>query len=259
MASILGRHCGTWGLLVMAALPAFVLLAQAGAQSIAEDKTTVVRGVVERFTIAPKGETHGLVLDDGTEVRWPPYLGAKVKDLVARNDRVRVTGWIEAGKKKKDGPHFKAIAIANLTTNESVDLTEGPPGAPSLTVRGVVERFTIAPKGETHGLVLDDGTEVRWPPYFQDRVRTVVRVNDKVRATGWVDVGKKGDKHVKARTITNLTTDKSIDLTATALASAPAQPPAAAPSARIRALEEQIEQLRKEIESLRDKKGKDKK
>ncbi len=238
-------------LLLLTAVPAFALLARAGAQPATEVRAAVVRGIVVRFTIAPKGETHGLILDNGTEVRWPPHLGAKVTRLLARHDKVRVTGWTHIGK--KGDRHFKAMSIVNLNTNKSLDIGSeafGQAGG-SMTVRGVVARFTRAPKGEVHGLVLDDGTELRWPPWLQKRVCGVVRQGDKLRASGWVEMGKKGDRHVHTCTIADLTTGQVIDLT-DGLAVDDRTPDT---DSRIRALEERMDRLRREIAALRGKKG----
>jgi hypothetical protein len=50
-----------------------------------------------------------------------------------------------------------------------------PPGdSDSRTVRGRVQRFTTAPKGEVDGMVLDDGTVVHWPPHLENKVTAVV-------------------------------------------------------------------------------------
>ena len=41
------------------------------------------------------------------------------------------------------------------------------------TVEGEVERLTTAPKGETDGAVLADGTMLHWPPHMGDRFAAV--------------------------------------------------------------------------------------
>src|SRR5277367_2347028 len=139
-----------------------------------------VRGKVDRFTTAPKGEVDGLILDDGTWVHWPPHLENRFKDIAARGDRVRVTGWTETGP--KGDTKFETQTLVNQRTNASADrgddappprerrIGKGPAVAGNVeTRRGMVRSFTSAPKGEVDGLVLDDGTWVHWPPHMQDR------------------------------------------------------------------------------------------
>ena len=55
-------------------------------------------GVVSEFNKNPDGDTAGLRLDDGTEVRFPPSAGEKVTGAVALKDRVTIEGWTQPGE-----------------------------------------------------------------------------------------------------------------------------------------------------------------
>src|SRR5580658_4138993 len=73
---------------------ALLLLAVAGeslAQRNNRDRDTL-RGTVRRMTTTPKGEVDGFILSDDTWVHWPPHLENRVTAIVAKGDRVEVTG-----------------------------------------------------------------------------------------------------------------------------------------------------------------------
>ncbi len=146
-----------------------------------------------------------------------------------------------------------------------------PPGAPrplggidrrdgaAQTVRGTVQRFTTAPRGEVDGAVLDDGTWLHWPPHLQDRFANLLKEGDRAQATGRTETGPAGDTHFEVQSVTNLRTNATAenpDLAAAPPPPAPG-PRGIAPSRaadreqRLRDLQDQVEQLRREIERLR--------
>ena len=57
-----------------------------------------------------------MMLSDGTEVHWPPHLGDRMKDFLARKDRVRVQGWLHTTPRGDD--HLRAGTITNLRTDK---------------------------------------------------------------------------------------------------------------------------------------------
>src|SRR5205085_1704889 len=67
-----GRLAAGLGILLLG------LGAEGGAQPPRDGNLETVRGAVQRFTTAPKGEVDGAILDDGTWVHWPPHLAGKV-------------------------------------------------------------------------------------------------------------------------------------------------------------------------------------
>jgi hypothetical protein len=258
-----------WGVGVVG-LGAFSLLLlsasiQAKAEPPGDGQSKTVEGKVERLTTAPRGEIDGAVLDDGTTVHWPPHLGDRIGEVVAKGDRVRATGRMETGP--EGDTHLEIRSIKNLSTDVSFDRSDdgpppkrgprpklGPRDGESKTVEGKVNRLTTAPRGETDGAVFDDGTTVHWPPHLGDRIGKLVAKGDRVRATGWMETGPEGDTHLEIRSIKNLSTDVSFDR------SDDGPPPKRGPraprgdntDARLRALEERVDQLFKEVERLRN-------
>lgn len=249
------------------ALLLLALWQQIEAQPPGAGKAQTLRGVVERFTTAKKGEVDGCLLDDGTWVHWPPHLAEQVAPFLAKGDRIRVTGRTEIDKKGET--KFEAETIINLRSNRSVFIDDDGPKGPNgrkgekgrkgrrpltgeaTVLRGVVARFTTAPKGETDGFVMDDGTWVHWPPHLQDRVKEAFSKGDRVRVAGWWKTGKKGETKFEAQWIVNLRNDKSVrfDERAEML-----QRPAAAGATRaerLRELERRLDALLREMKDLR--------
>src|SRR5437867_4435056 len=109
------------GVGVLALLVSFVT--QGSAQRADEDKT--VRGTVESFTTAPKGEVDGMELSDGTVVHWPPHLEKRFTAIVARGERVEVAGRFET---TPEGTRVLEVrSVTNLRTRVSRENEDAPP------------------------------------------------------------------------------------------------------------------------------------
>jgi len=232
------------------------------------------------------GEIDGAVLDDGTVIHWPPHLADRFSAIVTRGDRIQAVGRMETGP--AGDTHLEVQTVTNLRTNDSRENDALPPGDPrrrplppppgprrgnaptataSQTAQGKVQRMTSAPTGEIDGAVLDDGTVIHWPPHLADRFTAIVARGDRVKVSGWMEAGPAGDTHLEVVTATNLRTNAT---TANDVDVPPRPGPGrlaadgsgdfAAPSdrqgnveRRLKALEDQIAQLREEIQRLRDK------
>jgi hypothetical protein len=138
---------------------------------------------------------------------------------------------------------------------------QAPIARDTRTVRGKVERFTTAPKGEIDGAILDDGTTLHWPPHVQGRFTAILKEGDRVRAAGRTETGPAGDTHFEVQNVTNLRTDAEAENPD--FANGPPPPPpgrgvapgrAADREQRLRDLENQVEQIRREIRRLRREK-----
>ncbi|MCY2992502.1 MAG: SUMF1/EgtB/PvdO family nonheme iron enzyme [Planctomycetota bacterium] len=84
------------------------------------DQTLTKRGVVAEFHENPDGDTAGLRLDDGTEVRFPP--SEKLAGVIALKDRVTITGWTHPGETE-----LHAATIKNEASGKVVDVDRPPP------------------------------------------------------------------------------------------------------------------------------------
>jgi hypothetical protein len=131
----------------------------------------IVTGSVKRFVINPHGEVDGLILADGTLVKFPPHMAAELTAAVKLGDTVSVRGFREYG----DG--VKALVITNEGSKRAI--IERPPvrgfgKLPKhlrfamlnrLQAAGKIERPMYGKKGEIKGVMLDDGTVVRFPKH----------------------------------------------------------------------------------------------
>ena len=86
----------------------------------------------------------------------------------------------------------------------------GPEEGTPKTVRRTVREFTTGRQGEVNGMILSEGTEVHWPLHFSDKVKAGLGLKDRVKVTGRLHVTKRGDTHLHASTIANLSNDKTI-------------------------------------------------
>lgn len=228
-----------------------------------------VRGTVRDFTTAPKGEKDGVTLTDGTWVHWPPHLENRFAGILDKGDKVKVVGWMETDK--KGAAKLEVSSLTNLTTNQTretdgfgpaaLEAREkfGPASGGFITANGSVKEFTTAKKGETDGFILSDGRWVHWPPHLQGRFADFVVKGDKVRVTGFWETGKKGETKLEVSTLTNLRTNKTVEnpdrpAPAGSALTNPLPGKAQDRDARIREIEDQVQQLLKEVQRLRKEK-----
>lgn len=125
------------------------------------------RGEVAQYSLTPRGDVDGVILQDGTQVHLPPHLGAQVVAAVKLGDPVVVRGL-----KAQMLPLIQAISITDDRTGQTV-VDTGPPAMPPqrlamafqwLTVQGQVKEPLYGPRGDMNGALLDDGTQVHLPP-----------------------------------------------------------------------------------------------
>jgi hypothetical protein len=224
-----------------------------------------VRGTVQEFTTAPQGEIDGLILSDSTWVHWPPHLADRFRDLVVKGDRIKATGYRETGP--KGDSKLEVSSLTNLRTNKTRENPDRLPpvasrnggnsglrGDEALTVTGMVKEFTTAPKGEVDGLILNDGTWVHWPPHLEDRFAGIAK-GDKLKVTGFMETGPKGDTKLEVATLTDLRTSKTSENPDRPLPRSGRLIPGKGGDVedRLQALEDRIDQLQKQIERLRKK------
>jgi hypothetical protein len=85
------------------------------------------RGVVKQYTLTPRGDVDGLILNDGTEVTLPPHLTNQIVFAVRPGDAVTVRGL-----KARALPLIDAALVTNSATGVAV-VERGPravPGGP---------------------------------------------------------------------------------------------------------------------------------
>lgn len=80
--------------------------------------TPTVSGSVQQYLLTTHGEVEGLLLTDGTVVRFPPHLGAALASTVRPGDAVTVVGFLVAATAQ--GQAVKALTITNTATGQTV-------------------------------------------------------------------------------------------------------------------------------------------
>jgi hypothetical protein len=168
-------------------------------------------GKVERLLYGKKGEMNGVMLDDGTIVRFPPHVAYQFGGQLQPGQTIAVEG---VGTQNEYGRALEAMAVgtSSQTLQPIYERPAGraayappppappagpavaqpmpppvPPGGlaqPITTTTGVVGRFTLSPRGELDGLILGDGTEVHVPPHLSAQLAAAVRPGDTVTISG---------------------------------------------------------------------------
>ena len=126
-------------------------------------------GIVARLLINPFGEIDGLLLASGSVVRFPPHMSDSLAAAVQVGDTIQATGLAETARS------FKAYAITNLGNGRSVvevaPSTQQPPphlrraSLVRMEASGNIVTLLAGPRGEASGVLLEDGTVVRFPPH----------------------------------------------------------------------------------------------
>lgn len=158
------------------------------------DATTaapVVAGRVQQWLVNPSGEVDGLLLADGTQVAFPPHLSASVLQTLKPGDNVQVSGW-----RAPNAPVVRASTLTATASNRSV--TDQPPalGSPpppprdpralsAMNASGRVARLLYTSRGDANGVVLDNGTIVRFPPHVGAQLATTLQPGSALHARGW--------------------------------------------------------------------------
>ncbi len=256
----------------------------------AAGETKAVEGVVKSLTTAPRGEADGAVLEDGTVIHWPPHLADRFTAIIGKGDRIKATGRMETGP--EGDARLEVQSVTNTRTRATRENDDpapppppdrpgrrggrapappdkpGPRGGPVpppppepgrraedlKTVTGTVRSMTTEPMGELDGAVLDDGTVIHWPPHLGRRFGAVVSKGAKVKATGRMETGPEGDTHLEVQSVTNTNSGASRDNdTAPARVGRGDDAPAGDLERRLRAIEDRLDRLTKELERRRDR------
>jgi hypothetical protein len=141
------------------------------------------RGTVKQFTLTPRGDVDGLILNDGTEVNFAPHLTSQIVFAIRPGDAVTVRGM-----RAVSFPLVNAVTVTNDATRVSVT-DDGPPDGPGRaeqTISGRIATTLHGPGGEVNGALLDNGTMLRLPPPEADRVQQWLQAGQWISAHGRV-------------------------------------------------------------------------
>jgi hypothetical protein len=190
------------------ALLAAVLIAGGVGAAIAQNAATydpaqlpAIQGKVAEYSLTPRGDVDGLILEDGTEVHLPPHLGTQLVYAVRPGDDVTIRGL-----RARAIPMVQATSVKNDATGTTV--TDSGPGGPpgprgaqqALTATGRIKAQLHGPQGEVNGALLEDGTIIRLPPPEAQRLAAVLAPGATVTVEGGGFSGTLG-RVIEARSI----------------------------------------------------------
>ena len=144
--------------------------------SLIDEQLPHVTSSVERFLINPDGNADGMILLNGVEVYFAPYLSNAVLTAVEVGDRITIYGVLPMAEPLIVAAVIEAangarIEDCGLPTRKLPDM-EGKHRIKqreccTLQVEALVRRVLHGPTGEIRGVLLDDGTTVALP-FHQD-------------------------------------------------------------------------------------------
>lgn len=173
------------------------------------------QGTVARLLINPFGEVDGLLLEAGTIVTFPPHMGEHLAAAVRAGDAVTVKGYPEMPAQ------VKGYVITNARTDQTVIVHPKPPagakppphlrgvGLKPISASGEVRHVRHGGKGEINGVILADGTIVRFPGHISYQFTGLLRVGQALSVSGYGTQNQHG---------------QALELTALAAAGQPPQP-----------------------------------
>lgn len=152
------------------------------------DQLPAFHGKVASYSLTPRDEVDGLILDDGTEVHISPRLSSELVFAVKPGDAVTVHGL-----KASAEPMVQALSIANDSSGVKINDTVQPSAAQDRPVftpprmmeaRGRVKMTLHAPDGRVDGALLEDGTFIRFAPGYNPPGVDCLAAGKDIIATG---------------------------------------------------------------------------
>lgn len=149
------------------------------------------QATASRLLINPFGEVDGVLLDTGTIVTFPPHMGGQLAVAIKAGDPVVVKGYPETSTQ------IKGYVITNTRSNQTVMTQPKPPagakmpphlravGLKEMSAQGEVRHLRYGKRGEVNGLILADGTIVRFPREASYQFASLFRVGQGIAAAGY--------------------------------------------------------------------------
>ncbi|AMV31525.1 hypothetical protein VN12_05360 [Pirellula sp. SH-Sr6A] len=178
------------------------LLAQVAIPSTEEGSTMKKQARITAFLKNDHDDVDGLELDSGDRVHFPPHMAKKIMAIAKVGDSVEIEGRTKI-RPKGD----QVLEIHRLTCgNEMVRVVHPRPkhdervknDEPSMSVEGKVTALARNPHGDIDGLMLQEGTIVKFPPHQSSDLQELVQVGDEVEIEGRRHVTPHGEVHLHA-------------------------------------------------------------
>jgi hypothetical protein len=150
-----------------------------------------LEGTVNQYLMNPHGEVDGVLLTDGTQIKFPPHMSADLTRAVKPNDKITAQG------RPERAPVFTAFSITNESSDQTVVESRPsswpPPLPPDLRgidlkpmqAEGHIASFLFTPRGEIEGTILENGAILRMRPDVSEQFVNLLRLGQSVSAKGY--------------------------------------------------------------------------
>jgi len=142
----------------------------------------VTSGTVKQYTLTPRGDVDGLILNDGTEVKVPPHLTGQIVYSIRPGDTVTIRGL-----RARALPLVEAASVTNNANGITI-VDNGRPGPASTgtetTISGSVGATLHGARGEVNGALLDNGVVLRLPPPAADSAEALLQPGQTIAVRG---------------------------------------------------------------------------
>jgi hypothetical protein len=154
--------------LITAALVGVVGTAAIAQQVASYDpqKLPTMLAKVTQYSLTPRGDVDGVILEDGTQVHLPPHLGGQIVQAIKPGDTITVRGLKAQALPVMQG-YSLTISSGKVITDSGPPIFPPQPLATAshwLSVEGHVREPLYGPAGDLNGALLDDGTQIHIPP-----------------------------------------------------------------------------------------------
>ena len=155
------------------------------------DRPPIADGIVDRYLLHPLGDVEGLLLRDGSQLHFTARAAHELIAVVQPGDHVRVHG-----RRLPPSPIVQPDVIVNVTDGRSLTVPARleypiPPAEQRQTLNMMKASGTIQIllfdhlKGVVNGVILSDGTQVRFPPDVGERFRQSLQQDIDVEVEGY--------------------------------------------------------------------------
>ena len=151
-----------------------------------------IHGKVAQYTLTPRGDVDGLILEDGLEVQVSPRVSTELVYAVRPGESVTIHGL-----KAHAAPMMLAMSVTNDATRVTV-ITGGMHRSrdrdrdATIEAEGRVKAPLHDSDGEIDGVLLQDGTVVHLPPPEAQRLGAQLAIGQTIYASGAGDSGVLG-------------------------------------------------------------------
>lgn len=167
------------------------------------DASIEVRGTLQRYLMNAHGQVDGLLLTDGTQIRFPPHMSKKLISVISPKDEVSAKGF------RENKNVFNAEFITNMKTRRSLgasvpflnafeqeDLYGNPMPRPNrgmnshigqkqMSASGKIQTQLFDRRGRVNGVILSDDSIVHFRKIVEEESNVYLDVGQPLSASGY--------------------------------------------------------------------------